>query len=72
MVEAMNTNAENRAEVDANNEPDASDGANESPSKMDRLAARIEGLHGQLSTAQDRAQELELELKLRASDAERI
>lgn len=46
MVEAMNTNAENRAEVDANNEPDASDGANESPSKMDRLAARIEGLHG--------------------------
>ena len=66
----MNTNAEN--EVDTNNEPDASDGANESPSKMDRLSARIESLQGQLSTAQDRAQELELELKLRASDAERI
>ena len=72
MVEAMNTNAENRSEADTNNEPDAPDGANESPSKMDRLSARIEGLQGQLSTAQDRAQELELELKLRASDAERI
>jgi|TARA_B110000285_G_C15126187_1_gene620405 hypothetical protein len=42
MVEAMNTNAEN--EVDANNEPDAPDGANESPSKTDRLSARIESL----------------------------
>lgn len=66
----MNTNAEN--EVDANNEPDAPDGANESPSKTDRLSARIESLQSQLSTAQDRAQELELELKLRTSDAERI
>jgi hypothetical protein len=46
MVEAMNTNAENRSEADTNNEPDALDGANESPSKMDRLSARIEGLQG--------------------------
>jgi|TARA_B110001450_G_scaffold193013_1_gene181290 hypothetical protein len=46
MVEAMNTNAENRSEADTNNEPDAPDGANESPSKMDRLSARIEGLQG--------------------------
>ena len=46
MVEAMNTNAENRSEVDANNEPDAPDRASESPSKMDRLSARIEGLQG--------------------------
>jgi hypothetical protein len=44
MVEAMNTNAEN--EVDTNNEPDAPDRASESPSKMDRLSARIEGLQG--------------------------
>lgn len=42
MVEAMNTNAEN--DVDTNNEPDAPEGTNESPSKMDRLSARIESL----------------------------
>jgi hypothetical protein len=44
MVEAMNTNAEN--EVNTNNEPDTPDGTHESPSKMDRLSARVESLQG--------------------------